>query len=500
MASPSPLRDLYLDAGIDLAGFGPSPNPTNTPTPPAPPTINTITAAASSTAPELAMVVESLELEYAAIRKSCGLLDEPHRALIEVTGPDRLSFLNRMLTQELKGLGEHRTTRSFWLNRKGRIDADVFLINLPGRVWLDIDTHALARALDGLNSFIVMDDVALRDVSSSWHRLSLHGPTVWPLLADALAPAHTTLAREPLQPGHALEGVIQTAAGPVIVTIARNDLCGGDGAGVPGVSIYVPAGATPDVFQTLIERGHSHATPTRHAAYPHADRRADLLDAARDAHAPNVSRATDPRAPLHPALASLPILRSDGGGGNSADKIRLRLIGWHAFNIARVEAGMPLYLLDFGPDSLPHESGVLHSRVNFKKGCYLGQEIVARMESRGHSKGTLVMLRAVESYTGPLETRPLPEAGAAIHISTNDPAPTPTTSPNTSAASPSTSEPIGRITSSVLSPRAGSQPIAIAYVKPAAASPGTRVRVECPDAPPPEGTIEMQVGSLMPSV
>lgn len=500
MASPSPLRDLYLDAGINLAAFGPPPAPTTTAT--NTPTTTSPAIVPPPAVPELAMVVESLEPEYAAIRKSCGLLDEPHRALIEVTGPDRIPFLNRMLTQELKGLGEHRTARSFWLNRKGRIDADVFLINLPGRVWLDVDTHALARTLDGLNSFIVMDDVVLREVSASWHRLSLHGPTAWQLLANALAPTHATLAREPLQPGHALEGVIQTAAGPVIVTIARNDLCGGDGAGVPGVSIYVPAGATPDVFQTLIERGHSHATPTRHAAYPHADRRADLLDAARDAHAPNVSRATDPRAPLHPALASLPILRSDGWGGNSADKIRLRLIGWHAFNIARVEAGTPLYLLDFGPDSLPHESGVLHSRVNFKKGCYLGQEIVARMESRGHSKGTLVMLRAVESYTGPLETRPLPEAGAAIHLSSNDPARTPTTSPNTSAATPSTSEPIGRITSSVLSPRSGSQPIAIAYVKSVggAASPGTRVRVECPDAPPPEGTIEMQVGSLMPSV
>ncbi len=466
MAFPSPLRDLYLDAGIELAAFGPPPTPTN-PTSPTSPT---------TPAPELAMVVESLELEYAAIRKSCGLLDEPHRAVIEVTGPDRLSFLNRMLTQELKGLAEHRTVRSFWLNRKGRIDADALVISLPGRIWLDVDVHALRRTIEGLNSFIVMDDVALRDASQAWHRLSLHGPTVWQMLAEALSPsASAAMVRDRLQPGHALDGVIQTAAGPVVVVIVRNDQCGGRGeggdaidgvaqAGVPGVSIYVPADATPDVFQTLIERGHSHA------------------------RAHNISNDPSP-APSHaPPLAripaSLPILQSTPRP--NADQIRLRLIGWHAFNIARVEAGTPLYLLDFGPGSLPHESGALHSRVNFKKGCYLGQEIVARMESRGHSKGTLVMLRAVESYAGPLETRPLPEAGAAIQLASN--------APNAEATTPSTSEPIGRITSSVLSPRLGSQPIAIAYVKPAAASPGTSVRVECADAPP--GSIEMQVAPL----
>ncbi len=74
-------------------------------------------------------------------------------------------------------------------------------------------------------------------------------------------------------------------------------------------------------------------------------------------------------------------------------RVRLRPAGWFAYNIARLEAGTPLYNIDFGPDSLPAETGLLHSRVSFTKGCYLGQEIVARMHARGHPKHTLVPIR-----------------------------------------------------------------------------------------------------------
>src|SRR5262245_1256909 len=74
-----------------------------------------------------------LELEYAAIRKHAALYDQPHRAVIEVTGPDRIDFLNRMITQELKGLSQGEVRRAFWLNRKGRIDADLRVIELGDR-------------------------------------------------------------------------------------------------------------------------------------------------------------------------------------------------------------------------------------------------------------------------------------------------------------------------------------------------------------------------------
>ena len=67
-------------------------------------------------------IVESygpIEPEYASMRRCCGLLDATHRSVIVLTGSDRLDFLDRMITQGVATLEAGRTTRSFWLNRKG---------------------------------------------------------------------------------------------------------------------------------------------------------------------------------------------------------------------------------------------------------------------------------------------------------------------------------------------------------------------------------------------
>ncbi len=57
-------------------------------------------------------------------------------------------------------------------------------------------------------------------------------------------------------------------------------------------------------------------------------------------------------------------------------------VGWEAYNTNRVEAGIPLYGLDMDETHLPLEAG-LQSAISFTKGCYMGQEIVARATYRG---------------------------------------------------------------------------------------------------------------------
>ena len=133
-----------------------------------------------------------------------------------------------------------------------------------------------------------------------------------------------------------------------------------------------------------------------------------------------------------------------------------RPIGWHALNVARIEAGSPFFHIDFGGDALPHETGVLSQRVSFRKGCYPGQEVVARMESRGKSKRSLVGLR----IQGDL----LPVAGAQVFKP--DP-----------EVEDSMGEQVGIITSSSLAPMLGAVPVAFASVRSASAAPGTRLRV-----------------------
>jgi len=59
-------------------------------------------------------------------------------------------------------------------------------------------------------------------------------------------------------------------------------------------------------------------------------------------------------------------------------------VGLHAYETARIEAGIPRFGSDITPENFPAEAGILERAVSFEKGCYPGQEIVARMHYRGH--------------------------------------------------------------------------------------------------------------------
>ncbi len=80
-----------------------------------------------------------------------------------------------------------------------------------------------------------------------------------------------------------------------------------------------------------------------------------------------------PAAGAQACFAGL-IERGDGG---------LRPVGYRAYDALRVEAGRPLYGIDFGADNFPQETGLEEQAVSYDKGCYLGQEVVARIHYRG---------------------------------------------------------------------------------------------------------------------
>lgn len=337
---------------------------------------------------------DPIEIEYAAIRRHAAILDQPNRSTLAVTGSDRLEFLNRMLTQELspaKGFTPFLARSSFWLSRKGRIDADLRVLNLPDRVLLDVDVHAADRARTTLESYIITEDVQIADLSSTHHRLSIHGPGAAALLARQSTPVAgvdvATIAPNQVS-------IVQIADTQVIVN--RHDL-----TGEIGLELLLPADRAQHVYELL-------STPWD-------------------------QRAGAPAAPTTDLA---------------------RRVGWHALNIARIEAGSPVYYLDFGPDSLPHETGVLRDRVSFTKGCYLGQEVVARMESLGHPKQRVVALDIHADASSP--NAPQAETGTQILAQNTDDAPV-----------------VGAVTSSCISPMLGSKPIALAMVKWSNSDPAT---------------------------
>lgn len=357
---------------------------------------------------ELPQVFGELELEYAAIRKHAGLLDQAQRATIDLSGSDRVEFLNRMLTQELKQLPANSVRRAFWLNRKGRIDADFQVVNLATRTLLDVDILALERAASTLAAFIIAEDVTLRDITTESYRLAIHGPTTGELL--------TALGASLPDAG----GAVETALAGTPVVLWRHDA-----TGETGVEVLCAVGDAAKLYSTLLELAGEHESGA--VALRTGDR--DSLDR----------------------------------------RVRLARVGWHAFNMARIEAGTPLYNIDFGVESLPAESGVLSDRVSFTKGCYLGQEIVARMHSRGHPKQCLAAIRLDRSIDAATGEPLLPVSGATVL----DPG----------------GVPVGGVTSSTLAPMLGAAPVCFAQLKWEQAKAGTVLIVQT-EAGATNGTVQ----------
>jgi folate-binding protein YgfZ len=103
-----------------------------------------------------------------------------------------------------------------------------------------------------------------------------------------------------------------------------------------------------------------------------------------------------------------------------------------AWETARIEAGMPRYGREFDGDTMPAEAGLDERAISFTKGCYPGQEPVARLHYRGHAN------RGVRGLAFAGEARPDPSAEVVL----GDKA-------------------VGRITSSVASPTYGSIALAV---------------------------------------
>jgi tRNA-modifying protein YgfZ len=73
-----------------------------------------------------------------------------------------------------------------------------------------------------------------------------------------------------------------------------------------------------------------------------------------------------------------------------------------AYETSRIEAGAPRFGADITPENFPGETGVIDRAVSFEKGCYPGQETVARMHYRGHPNKTLyrLLIESAEAVPG----------------------------------------------------------------------------------------------------
>ncbi len=80
----------------------------------------------------------------------------------------------------------------------------------------------------------------------------------------------------------------------------------------------------------------------------------------------------------------------------AAQAVGGRVCGWQALEMARIEAGLPRFGADMDETNLPSEAGLDERAVSYTKGCYIGQEVIARLRTYGQVARALRGLRLAD--------------------------------------------------------------------------------------------------------
>lgn len=355
----------------------------------------------------LADAFGSFEAEYAAIRRHVGILHLPQTGLIQLTGEDVKPFLHNMLSQDINALKGGETKRSLLLDAEGHVLADAYVHHGDACTWLELDGFDIDTTIKMLDSRLFAEDVTIHDIAASRTTIALLGPACAQLLAQVAT--HTA-------EGMTTDDIIKMPDTTHVMKIseARVSVCRRDLGQTLGLRLFVPTENAELIHQTLLDAAGYETNAEMDA--DHAERRRGSL--------------------------------------------RGRPVGWSAYNTARIESGLAIYHIDFGPDSLPAEAGeaAFEQAVSLTKGCWLGQEAVARMHNLSHPKRLLVGLK--------LPTDALAVAGTQVFEHDE----------NKRAKAPRGGQ-VGGITSSTLSPLLGRAGLAFAVMKWGRHKPGTKVAV-----------------------
>lgn len=254
---------------------------------------------------ETASAFGDAQVEYLALRSGCGVFDLGWRSKLVATGEDRVRWMNGMVTGNVRDLQPNRGTYSFLLNPQGHILGDLYIYNRGESLLLDTDCSQAARLRQVFEKYIIMDDVAVSDISEKLTALGLRGPQAEAVLEKCGVNAG---ALQPLE-------LRDLAWHDVGLSLIRS-------AGSGGYELWMAPLNAPRVWEALVMAG---ATPA----------------------------------------------------------------GSEALELWRIASGVPRYGQDIRERDLPQETEQ-HQALDFSKGCYVGQEIVERIRSRGqvHRKFT----------------------------------------------------------------------------------------------------------------
>jgi folate-binding protein YgfZ len=325
-------------------------------------------------------VTASFETDYGTLTEGCGVVDRSERGKLALTGPDAKAFLQGQLTNDVVALAPGRGCYAAFLTAKGKMLGDVRVLDTGAEILLDTERVALQELFNMIRRYSLGYSVELHKRTLECGLLSLIGPL-----------AETVVARA----------------------------FGADAPAGAASASSSPAGAAAAAE-------HDHVLLP--FAAPAAGGGSDERDASIGVRAIRTDVGID--LLFDAALGDSVLTAVTEAGGVPA--------GEEAAECLRIERGRPRYGIDLDDSVIPQEAGLNERAVSFTKGCYVGQETVARLFYKGKPNRTLRGLRSAVAIP----------VGAELTLDGE--------------------RQVGRVTSSAVSPRLG--PVALALVRREAAT------------------------------
>ena len=346
--------------------------------------------------------------EYQALVDNAGVIDLTHWRVFRLSGKDRVSFLQAMVTNDVDSIEPGMGVHSLITTIKGKIVAELLLFAKDDVVLVLVPQGDADEAYDIFKKHIIMEDVAIDDISSQYGVIAIEGPRsediMWRLFPTGPFP------KEPLQ-------TFDREFDDAKIFLFRHSATG--------------------------ETGYQLMIPVEHIEYI----RDYIVQAARG---------------------------SDG-----------LPIGSIAWNMRRIEMGLPWYGIDFDEENFPDESR-LGSTISYTKGCFRGQETLARLHYRGHVNRVLAGLTTTDDPTQAIDKavaefasviNNYDEEGLKQEARASAELLTACTATEGDLIDVQTSKPIGRVTSVAFSPRLGKS-LLLGYIRREIVEEGHAVRLE----------------------
>jgi tRNA-modifying protein YgfZ len=183
---------------------------------------------------------------YAALRDGAALVDLSRTGRILLTGADRRSYLQGLLTNDIEALQPGTGCYAAMLTAQGRMITDMRVLELGDTVLIDVPAAVTAAIRDHLDRFVFTEDVAVQDVTLTRGEVGLYGPRALDVLASAGTEGSAPTA---------LYSTSRVRIAGVDAVVVRSDT-----AGVLGFDLIADAPDIPSIESALAAAGAERAS------------------------------------------------------------------------------------------------------------------------------------------------------------------------------------------------------------------------------------------------